>query len=153
MCVRRGHGTCVCSRRASRLVELGVDGGAAGFQGVASVTCGACLLIRWRQGRPRLEACGCSGGAPPGSWMRLKTGSCGEFGAHETRTSRVAMCVRGPSSLECGGVGAVLPRPINGCITEDRRTITGTRDMATNAPAAERPVYWLVLFHSAHPST
>ena len=36
--------------------------------------------------------------------------------------------------------------------TEDRRTITGTRDMATNAPAAERPVYWLVLFHSAHPS-
>ena len=37
--------------------------------------------------------------------------------------------------------------------TEDRRTITGTRDMATNAPAAERPIYWLVLFHSAHPST
>ena len=33
--------------------------------------------------------------------------------------------------------------------TEDRRTITGTRDMATNAPATERPVCWLLLFHSA----
>ena len=67
VCVRWGHGACVCSCRASRSVELGVDGGTAGFQGVASVTCGACLLIRWRQGRPRLEACGCSGGGA--TWL------------------------------------------------------------------------------------
>jgi len=35
--------------------------------------------------------------------------------------------------------------------TEDRRTITRTRDMAMNAPAAERPVCWLLLFPSAQP--
>ena len=67
VCVRWGHGACVCSRRASRSVELGLAGGAAGFQGVASVTCGACFLVRWRQGRPRLEACGCSGGGA--TWL------------------------------------------------------------------------------------